>query len=178
MLARLPVLPTPFERLFAAEYPRVVAIARRILGERGEAEDVAQEVFARFVAQGVAISAAAPGWLQLTAVRRALNSVRSRKRRIEREHDFADRGRPLLLAAQRDADPSVAILRGESAAAVSAAVRRLRDRDTTILALRYGGGLSYTELAHTLNVPVAHIGTLLARAERALRLEMTRATPR
>lgn len=178
MLARLPVLPTPFERLFAEEYPRVVAIARRILGERGEAEDVAQEVFALFVAQGDPVSAAAPGWLHLTTVRRAFNSVRSRKRRTQREDDFADRGRPLLLAAQSDADPSLAIVRGESAGEVTSAMRRLRDRDGSILALRYGGGLSYTELAQTLDVPVAHIGTLLARAERALRLEMTRATPR
>ena len=37
-----------FERLFVAEYARVVAIARRILGDMDEVEDVAQEVFVSF----------------------------------------------------------------------------------------------------------------------------------
>jgi DNA-directed RNA polymerase specialized sigma24 family protein len=34
-----------FERVFRAEYPRVVAIATRVLGDGGRAEDVAQEAF-------------------------------------------------------------------------------------------------------------------------------------
>lgn len=39
-----------FERLFVAEYGRVVAIAQRVLGssDNHEAEDVAQEVFCSF----------------------------------------------------------------------------------------------------------------------------------
>ena len=38
----------PFERLFVREYPRVVSIARRVLGERDAAEDVAQDAFVTF----------------------------------------------------------------------------------------------------------------------------------
>ena len=36
------------EQVFRAAYPRVVAVAARVLGSRDEAEDVAQEVFLSF----------------------------------------------------------------------------------------------------------------------------------
>ena len=38
-------LPAAFERLFEREYARVVRIAQRVLGDTGDAEDVAQEAF-------------------------------------------------------------------------------------------------------------------------------------
>jgi len=41
-------LPAAFERLFRGEYARVVGIAQRVLGDQGEAEDVAQDVFMSF----------------------------------------------------------------------------------------------------------------------------------
>ncbi|HEY8676912.1 MAG TPA: sigma factor, partial [Candidatus Dormibacteraeota bacterium] len=34
-----------FDRVFRAEYARVVAIAARVLGDRSRAEDVAQDAF-------------------------------------------------------------------------------------------------------------------------------------
>ena len=46
------------ERVFRAEYPRVVAVARRVLGD-AQAEDVAQEVFMEFARCDVPGSAAA-----------------------------------------------------------------------------------------------------------------------
>ena len=36
------------EEVFRSDYPRVVAIAARVLGSRDQAEDVAQEVFLSF----------------------------------------------------------------------------------------------------------------------------------
>jgi hypothetical protein len=50
----------PFERLFLAEYGKVVAIAYRVLVDRGEAEDVAQEVFLDFHRRHSAEAAFAP----------------------------------------------------------------------------------------------------------------------
>jgi RNA polymerase sigma-70 factor (ECF subfamily) len=43
-----PAMPPAFEELFRKEYARVVAIARRVVGDADEAEDVAQEVFVSF----------------------------------------------------------------------------------------------------------------------------------
>ena len=178
MLAQSPVPQSPLERLFAEEYARVVAIARRIVVDRATAEDIAQDVFARFAERNDVVSDVSGGWLHVAAVNAALNFVRSRVRRFRRELAFVDGTRPQSLAAQHEADPSLNVVRAESAQELRAAMKRLATREASLLALRYGGGLSYARLALTLNLPSAQIGTLLARAERALRLEMTRVTPR
>src|SRR5579859_1224745 len=75
----------PFEDLFMAEYGRVVAIANRVLADRDEAEDVAQEVFLDFHRRHPADAPYAGPWLHSAAVHTALNRVRTRKRRERRE---------------------------------------------------------------------------------------------
>ncbi|MDR0359965.1 MAG: hypothetical protein LBJ87_10965 [bacterium] len=52
---------------------------------------------------------------------------------------------------------------------------RLPTKTATVLALRYSG-LSYVEVAQALGVGTGQIGTLLRRAESALRKEMHDAT--
>jgi RNA polymerase sigma factor (sigma-70 family) len=148
------------------------------VGDRATAEDIAQDVFTRFAERSEVVSDASGGWLHVSAVNAALNLVRSRTRRVKRELAFVDGTRPQSLAAQHEADPSLNVIGAESAQEVSAAMKRLGTREVSLLALRYGGGLSYAQLALTLNLPSAQIGMLLARAERALRLEMTRVPPR
>jgi hypothetical protein len=92
----------PFEALFMAEYGRVVAIANRVLADRGEAEDVAQEVFIDFHRRHRADAPFAGGWLHQAAVHTALNRIRGRKRRQQRELKQALADRP---AARRPGRP-------------------------------------------------------------------------
>jgi len=65
-------LPEAFERLFDAEYGRVVAIANRVLANRHEAEEVAQEVFLDFHRRHDAGADYAPAWLHRAAYHAAL----------------------------------------------------------------------------------------------------------
>ena len=58
---------------------------------------------------------------------------------------------------------------------VRQALARLPKKSATVLALRYSG-LSYAEVAAALGVKTGQVGTLLRRAETALRKEMTDAT--
>jgi RNA polymerase sigma factor (sigma-70 family) len=159
------------DELFAAEYARVVAIARRIVADANEAEDVAQDVFADLAGRRPPY---APSWLYAAAVHRALNAVRSRKRRAAREQRTHRLLQPLAAAARVSDDPAAALERRDDERAIRAAMRRLRKRDAALLALRYGGDLSYREIAAVLHVPPAHVGTLLARAQTALAREMHR----
>ena len=76
---------TMFERLFVAEYARVVAIAGRVLADAHEAEDVAQEVFYTFHRQHPADAPSAPAWLHAAAAHAALNVLRGKRRRFRRE---------------------------------------------------------------------------------------------
>src|SRR2546430_7206652 len=82
-------VPDPFERLFLQEYPKVVAIAYRVLANRPAAEDVAQEVFIKFHRGYSPTSERASGWLHSAAVHSALNVIRGERRRALRETTHA-----------------------------------------------------------------------------------------
>jgi RNA polymerase sigma factor (sigma-70 family) len=162
--------PDPFERLFLQEYPKVVAIAYRVLGDRAAAEDVAQEVFLRFHRSFSPDSERASGWLHAAAAHSALNVIRGERRRAQRETTHArDRSQPTV------ADPERLVEAAEQRRDVRRALSRLPDRSAAILMLRYSG-LSYAEVATALRIRVGNVGTLLRRAEDALRKEVNRAT--
>jgi RNA polymerase sigma factor (sigma-70 family) len=163
--------PDPFERLFVAEYGRVVGIAQRVVADRAEAEDVAQEVFLDFHRRHPADAPYAPGWLYRAAAHTALNRLRSHKRRQRRELASADLG-----PAPSAPDPHDILLTREDRRELREALGRLPTKAASVLALRYSG-LSYVEVAQALGVGTGQIGTLLRRAEAALRKEMHRATP-
>lgn len=163
-------LPGPFERLFVTEYPRVVAIANRVLASRPEAEEVAQEVFLQFHRSQDAAAPYAPAWLHRAAWHSALNVVRGNRRRQAREEATA---LPEDHAVQ---DPQQVVEQGEQRRAVREAMRRLPRKSAAVLALRYSG-LSYAETAIALGVSIGQVGTLLRRAESKLRMEVTNATP-
>ncbi len=166
--ARDPRLPAAFERLFDAEYPRAVRIAQRVLGDSGEAEDVAQDAFMSFYRSHPADAAYAAAWLHAAAAHGALNTLRGRKRRVTREtKDAVER------AARAVADPETEVLVAEERALVREALARIPVKSASVLALRYSG-LSYAEVAAAIGVKTDQIGTLLRRAEDALRKEVMR----
>ena len=166
-----PFVPDPFERLFLAEYPKVVAIAYRVLADRSAAEDVAQEVFLKFHRSHSPDSERASGWLHAAAVHSALNVIRGERRRAQRETAHAlDPARPTI------ANPERVVEEAEQRREVRRTLTRLPQRTAAVLMLRHSG-LSYAEVATALGVKVGNVGTLLRRAEEALRKEVNRATP-
>ncbi|MFN2463393.1 MAG: sigma-70 family RNA polymerase sigma factor [Candidatus Dormibacteria bacterium] len=158
-------LPEPFERLFLAEYARVVGIANRVLANRSEAEEVAQEVFLDFHRHHPADAEYAAPWLHRAATHRALNALRGNRRRSSREEAVA---RP---EADLSADPAGIHQDADQRGRVRAAMGRLPRKSATVLALRYSG-LSYAEVAGAMGVSVGQVGTLLRRAEMKLRSEV------
>ena len=158
-----------FERFFREQYPVVVRIAFGVTGDAQAAQDVAQDVFIsafqRFPDPGESDHASA--WVRVAAAHMALNAIRGERRRGHRQVlsgiDVAPPG------------PEEAALDSECRAEVRRALRRLPRRSATILVLRHSG-LSYAEVAQAMNVKVGHVGTMLRRAEAALRKELSDAT--
>jgi RNA polymerase sigma-70 factor (ECF subfamily) len=163
-------LPEAFERLFVAEYPRVVAIANRVLANRHEAEEVGQEVFLSFHRRHDPEAAYAAAWLHRAAWHSALNVVRGNRRRERREEATAP------ASDEQVANPQAILERREQRQMVRDAMARLPKKSSAVLALRYSG-LSYAEVANALGVSIGQVGTLLRRAEARLRTEVTNATP-
>src|ERR687887_62532 len=117
----------------------------------------------------------AGAWLHAAAAHAALNVVRGRQRRARREAAQAGASDRLRGHAERQLDPQCALEDGEQRREVRAALSRLPARSAAVLALRYSG-LSYAEVAAALGVGVGQVGTMLRRAEAALRKEITNAT--
>ncbi|HTS97880.1 MAG TPA: sigma-70 family RNA polymerase sigma factor [Streptosporangiaceae bacterium] len=160
-----PAAQPAFERFFREQYPPVVRIAYGVIGDAQAAQDVAQDVFIaafqRFPDPGESDQACA--WVRVAAAHTALNAIRGERRR--------DRRQRLSGAAVPPAGPEETVLDRESRAEVRQALSRLPRQAATVLVLRHSG-LSYAEVAEAMNVKVGHVGTMLRRAESALRKEM------
>ena len=153
------------EQVFRSAYPRVVAVAARVLGSRAEAEDVAQEVFLSFSRSSVP-AGEATGWLSVAAAHTALNSLRSGRRRTAREQ--AVWGGEAVAP-----DVADAVLALDDRRRVRAALGRIPHRHAVALVLRHSG-LSYAEVAAALDLSPTSVGTTVRRAESALRKELIR----
>ncbi len=156
------------EQVFRSAYPRVVAVAARVLGSRAEAEDVAQEVFLSFSRSSVP-AGEATGWLSVAAAHTALNHLRSGRRRTAREEAVWSGD----VAAPDVADAVVAL---DDRRRVRDALSRLSRTQAVALVLRHSG-LSYAEVAAALDLSPGSVGTTLRRAESALREELHRHAP-
>jgi len=152
------------EDVFRTAYPRVVAVAARVLGSRSEAEDVAQEVFLAFGRSSVPAGEAS-GWLSVAAAHTALNHLRSGRRRASREEAVG--GEP--------ASPDIAdaVAASDEHRRVRAALTSLPRRQSVALVLRHSG-FSYAEVAAALGLSPGSVGTTVRRAESALRKELIR----
>ena len=151
-----------FEALFREHYPKIVAVIRRTVGDRGLAEEKAGEVFLKLYerpqlqAEGSNLRA----WLYRVAVRAALDALRADARRAHYER----------AAAEPEAEQSPhleALLARERADRVRAALARLDPQRAQLLLLRHSG-FSYREAADALGLNPASVGALLARAETEL----------
>jgi len=169
-----------FERFFREQYPTVVRIAFGVVGDAQAAQDVAQDVFIgafrRFPEPGEPgqdrsdqdrsdqdRSDQARAWVRAAAAHTALNAIRGERRRDRRQLAWG-----IDVPA---AGPEEAVLAQESRAEVRRALSRLPRKAATVLVLRHNG-LSYAEVAEAMNVKVGHVGTMLRRAEAALRKEL------
>lgn len=172
--APTPLTPPPtsfsaFERFFREHYPAVVRIACGVTGDQQAAQDVAQDVFIAAMRRfpDPDPSGHAPAWVRVAAAHAGLNAIRGERRRGRRQQltgiDVAPPG------------PEEAALDSESRAEVRRALCRLPRRTATVLVLRHSG-LSYAEVAEAMNVKVGQVGTMLRRAESALRKELSDAT--
>jgi RNA polymerase sigma factor (sigma-70 family) len=160
--------PSSFERFFRANYAAVVHIARGVVGDSHSAQDVAQDVFIaaerRFPEPDG--SSHATAWVRVAAVHGGLNAVRSRRRRDLRH---------LQTAAAPAPGPEELVVERVSQQEVRDALGHLPRRAATVLVLRYSG-LSYAQVSEAMGVGIGQVGTMLRRAEAALRKEIERAT--
>ena len=151
-----------YRQLARRHLPVAVALARRVLGNTADAEDVAQEAMLR-------VWTNAPRWQPLALFRTwfrrvVVNLCLDRKRRAQ----WVD-----LEAAGEIVDPAAnageQVERGERDELVRAAIGRLPARQRAAIVLTYSEGLSNAEVADALDTSVSAVETLLVRGKQNLR---------
>jgi len=149
-----------FRLLVEREGPAVVSACTRVLGDRAEAEDVAQEAFV--IAYRSLGSWRADGafgaWLSRIAVRLAVRRATARKQvtwldPLAAEGDLPGRDRYRTSVSSDSLDPAHSLLRTERDADIRAAVASLDEPYREVVALRFFAERSLAEIAEATDRP-------------------------
>ena len=162
--------PRAFEELVIAYQHRVFGVALRMLGNRAEAEEIAQEVFLR-AHRAIADfrgEARLGTWLYAIASRLCLNRLASPDRRLARGDDA------LMDVPASTPDAAAAAERAELDAALRAAIAELPDDRRLVLVLRDVEGLSYEQIAEALALDPGTVRSRLHRARMQLKEKLER----
>jgi len=159
-----------FELLYGRYVRPVFGLALRRLGDRGHAEDAVQEAFAaiwRSASTYRPERGAAGGWLY-TVARNAIVD------RLRRSGPAADAELPEL--ASLDPGPAQQAEASEVAWRVHRALEELQPREREVIELAYWSGMSQSEVAEYLHLPLGTVKTRtrsgLARLASALEGEL------
>ncbi len=165
-----------FEMLVRRYQGPVFGLARRMLGDRGDAEDVVQDTF-------VTVWRRLPtlldvdlfrAWVFQIATRHCLTVLRSHTRRpgtpveaadLEAAADTADPAQAYRVSAE---DPAVVAEHTAQLAGLDDVLRALTDEQRVCWLLREVNELSYPEIAYATRLPVSTVRGRIARARQNL----------
>ena len=168
---------TAFEELVVRYQARLVRVLEHLVGRRELAEDLAQEVFLRVYRsrQQYVPGAKFATWLFTIANNVASNALRDRSRRPEVTLAGSESGplgaRPLdrLVQASSGAMPTRQIDKAELRDVVRMAMESLSERQRLAVLLNKFEGMSYADIANTMELSPQAIKSLLSRARENLR---------
>jgi RNA polymerase sigma-70 factor, ECF subfamily len=149
-----------FREFYQASYGRTVAMLAAITGSRAEAEDIAQESYARALARWTLLRGyqLPDAWVRKVALRLAIDSGRRYRRRL---------AAAARLAAQRHAyspEPGEDLKYGP----LGAALLDLPMRERQVLVLHYLADLPVDAIAREFGLPAGTVKTRLSAGRRHL----------
>lgn len=159
---------TALAELYDRHGKTVYSIALSILRDPGRAEDVTQDVFITLWTQperyNPEIGRFAP-WFYRVARNRAIDIIRQRRREVMPEEPAVF---DLMLGASDDSPLDAAVARSQ-AERVRAALGELPEDERTLIELAYFGGLTQSQMAKRLDIPLGTIKTRVRTGLRRLR---------
>jgi RNA polymerase sigma-70 factor (ECF subfamily) len=160
--------PRAAEELVARHLSRIVGIARRMLADAAEAEDVAQDVFVqvwRIAPRWREREAKFATWLHRVTLNACYDRLRRRRRWVGEE--------ALTDAVDDTFSPSAALLARERKDRMAAALAALPERQRAAITLCHYEEMSNIDAAAALDISVEALESLLSRGRRALRAALS-----
>jgi RNA polymerase sigma-70 factor (ECF subfamily) len=157
-----------YERHASAAY----ALAYRMTGTRGAAEDVTQEAFLSVWRSGARYDRArgsVRSWVLGIVHHRAIDALRRGKIRDRPQLDDAGAAERVEAAERTD----VEVARREEASTVRRAMEMLPSEQVQVIELAYFGGFTHTEIAEMLSTPIGTVKGRMRLGLQKLRLELT-----
>lgn len=153
-----------FNRLVLKHKDRIFTLCLRMLSDRDEADDVAQETFLRVFhgLKGFRMESLFSTWVYRIAVNACKNKMDSRAwkdRRDKADLDAAD-----LEDGHSSPSPAEELEAKSRRARIEAAIARLPEEQRVLVVLRDVEGLAYEDIAESLSL---NPGTLKSRLNRA-----------
>ncbi|MEQ1652111.1 MAG: sigma-70 family RNA polymerase sigma factor [Hyphomicrobium sp.] len=155
-----------FRTLTERHLASVTGIARRMLRDDAEAEDVAQEAFLRLWRAGASLEVGANGvkpWLRRVVSNLCIDRVRGRQRLtvVEELPEQAEAPRQQTSLEEKDLQRRV-----------DQALKKLPERQRLALTLFHYEGLSQNEVGAAMDISDEAVESLLGRARRQLKAEL------
>ena len=163
-----------FAEQFRTHYGRLVLALGRIVGERGQAEELASEAFYRLYNRGPREERNHAGWVYRVGINLALDALRANSRRRRRELEATKNA-----FAGAPPDPLSDLLAAEERDRVRTVLARMKPAQAQVLILG-SVGISYREVAAMLGLKPDSIYTLVCRARARFEreyLDLTRRRP-
>jgi RNA polymerase sigma-70 factor (ECF subfamily) len=171
--------PTP-EQVFVEYAPRIYHLARRMLGNEADAQDVTQEVFLQIMRKLPSFrgEAAFPTWLYRVAVNAALGFRRKRAVRVEHRihdplEDFREDGTHLAPVRRWVREPEKLVLERETHELIEAAIAKLPEIDRDVYVLADVEEVPNGEIADLLGLSIAAVKSRLHRARLLMRAALS-----
>ncbi len=161
-----------FAKASGALFGELVALSRRILGDKELAYDAVQESLLSLWRGGSAPENVR-GWLKAAVVQRSLHLARCRYRRRRHEALLAREQREV---SERD-DPHLSMEAQELVEIIMTAIMAITPELREVLVLSLEDWMDYASIARRLDIPIGTVRSRLSRSRRALRAVVMRTLP-
>ncbi len=168
-----------FEQIFDKYHIHIINFIYRMIGEKAESENLAQEVFLRVYRSGQNYRPKAKFsvWIYMIAKNLALNELRKKKSHKTSSLDeivsYEEGELPRQVPEHNKPSALIELERHELIDAVRKAINSLPDKQRIAVILRRYEDFSYEEIAKIMGCSISAVKSLLNRAKEALKEKLS-----